>query len=284
MTRSRQAWIAAAALALLALGLLAGAYRLRRDGGAVEILSLADPAGTLYLPESAGAGNTAPAALLLAGSAGRAGQRALGLELSRRGLVVLALRDAGEAEQGWAYLTARPEVWVQRTGVVVLGDGMEPALELAGGQPVPQTVVLLGTALPSPAQAQGVRNVLAAPASAPAQEELEAFLGVPEGAETQKRTGYFSEGTARRVLTASRAPWRDGETLAGVLDWLGSSLGHRIEYSDRDLVFRRWEALLAAGSTCAGLAAAALVSPALLPERIGAGRRKKEPEDPSPAS
>lgn len=60
MTRSRQAWIAAAALALLALGLLAGAYRLRRDGGAVEILSLADPAGTLYLPESAGAREHGP--------------------------------------------------------------------------------------------------------------------------------------------------------------------------------------------------------------------------------
>lgn len=267
---------------LCAAGLLAS-RSLLRNGGTTDIRAAGSDAGfsgTLYVPDGATVSNTAPSVLLLQSGRGAPARTALALELSRRGLVVLEVRDPAEAEAAWAWLTAQPFVWVERTGLVALDGAVPAALALAEETPVPQAAVLLGggdaltRALAAPAALRDALIVTGA--GEPERADLAAFLGCgAEEAAPDKTCGFFYEGNARRLVLTSgggQAVPRSREALAAVFDWLGSSLGHRVELADDDLVCGKREALFAAGAVCGVLSAGCL---ALTIRRLR-GKRQEE--------
>ncbi len=266
-------------LALLAgLLCLALAERVQRSPGAAkaervviggtETEGVSRPfSGVLYLPESAA---PVPGVLLLYSGRNDAESAAdYALELSRRGYAVLTAdcRDAAGATAVWRFLGERREVL---GGNMAVG-GFSAAARLAwrvaeessGTALMPQAVLLLCGELPPDASrtdAPAVFNVLLLQARfeeharfrdgeksvsddlllSPARR---AFLACPEPKAAWNETyGYFGEGTARRMelipaghLLAARLP----RSLAAVIDWLGSSLGHPLDgrHADEDFVF-----------------------------------------------
>ncbi len=239
--------------------------------------------GVLYLPESAAPAAPVPGMLLLYSGRNDAESAAdYALELSRRGYAVLTAdcRDAAGAAAAWRFLGEREEVL---GGNMAVG-GFSAAARLAwrvaedssGTALMPQAVLLLCGELPPDARrtdAPAVFNVLLLQARfeeyarfrdgeksvstalllSPARR---AFLGCPEPKAAWNETyGYFGEGTARRMelipaghLLAARLP----RSLAAVIDWLGSSLGHPLDgrHADEDFVFPLRTALGYASALC----------------------------------
>lgn len=240
-------------LALTLLFILTGGLSLwrseamLRQGGktAITAVRLAESGARAveFRPDCTRAGS-AGAVLLL--SRFGDGSRALASELARRGMTVLVAR-AQNAAEAWDALASLPYARLSSLGLLAGKSGADTALSLAdslvGAGKEPGAVVLCGASVREAAEESAARNILL-------------FVGKNDNKESLALQGYFSEGTARcaRPLGAS---WRSGATVAALLDWLGSSLGHTVELPDDDLQLRAhaaWIWLTACAWTAAALA------------------------------
>ena len=169
------------------------------------------------------------------------GSRSLAAELARRGVTVL--RWGGrDAESAWRYLR---ELRGDHSAMALLAgtDRAEEALALAGrlwsdGER-PAAVILLGneTILRAAGDYPG-GNMLILTRTEPVMDCLTAFYGSRAAAE-RGFDGFYGEGTARACAwSRDFGSFARQETLMRTVDWKGSTLGHTVEMSDSDLVFR----------------------------------------------
>lgn len=238
---------------LLALTLFcaAGAGYLVRDGGAVDVSRVRgeDFSAVLYRPASATEADPAPA-VLVAGLKSPE-RRALAMELSRRGWVALTAAEAEEGSAALAWLEKQPFVRSQR--LAVAGDEYALILGEDGGGSVRAVIALWDESFSR--QWEELPNLLLFAECAPAGQELAAFLRCGEDrARPEDIQGYFYEETARCLRITEGAPsFRDPAVQAAVFDWLGSSLGHRLEIPDSAQRWQAAEGLRIGAICCAGV-------------------------------
>ena len=265
----RRLGLAAAFLALGACLLLAGRGMSRADGVSVVKTELPGGKGKLYVPaseaalvlpaheegeETVRAGGEAAGALILAHRLDGAENAAL--ELCRRGVAVLVIRDGTEAESAWDWLLSQP--FIRRSGGAILssakraGEALALAAGLAGTPRPCAAVVLTGDkALAGAAAGNPAANVLVLTGGKAGEEELAAFYGSREAARLGF-AGYFGEGTARAcaAVGGDDPSFFRRSVLERTMDWLGSSLGHRVEIADSDLICGKVLGWRIAGALC----------------------------------
>lgn len=282
------------ALALLALGwcLLLAGIRLSRDGVDIARVETSGGGGMLYLPASAEPaefrltdaeddGHSHPdlrtasggmPAVLIFHSAGD-GAKALATELARRGTAALVADADADPSLCWEWFSAQSFAMGSAMGLAAgparAGEILDLAEKLSGNGREPAAVMALGDAvLLSRAAKTPGRNMLFLLRGTASWEERVAFCGSKSAAE-HGFSGFFGMGTARGLRPAGRLENFAGKNvLTAVIDWQGSSLGHRIELSDDDL---------AAGSVrlCrCGAAAALAMALAVLGEGLIRGKRE----------
>ncbi len=270
----------AAAFVLLGVCLLAaGRGMAAAEGIRITDAELPGGKGTLYLPretaavtlpaheegeETLSAGGMSSAALIL--SHWPDGARAAAAELCRRGVAVLTVPQGTDVRAAWDWLVSRPGVRGD-SAAILAGDHRAPealalAKALAGTPRECAALVLAGDkSLVKAAAGSPAANILLITGQEASPEELTAFYGAEADAR-RGFTGFFSEKTARAAAAVGGddpAFYRRG-VLTRALDWLGSSLGHRVELADGDLLWGKSLRSRAAGWTCFFPAAGALLS------------------------
>lgn len=254
------------ALALLTLGacLWLSGEMLRRDGGRVEVTSVAflQGRGTLYRSRETGVapGDRCAAALILSG--GMDGANALAVELARRDVAALVVKGDTPAAAAWEYLTEQVFTDPGAMGLFAAQSRAGEALDLGDALAGPEgacagVVVLAGEDLAERAGAFTGRNLLFLTRTL-SDRGRRAFFGL-EMDPRRVINGYFGEGTARcaEALGGPGLDFTREDVMSRTLDWQGSCLGHASGLADDDLVyptamFSRWAALgclLAAGVT-----------------------------------
>lgn len=270
-------------LCLLAACLLLAASGMTRSAAAKSAVALPGSTGTLYRPaavdgftlpahdedghggsgheETVTLGTRGPAVLIL--HRGADGAETLALELARRGTAALVIGEGVSPRDAWDWLFSRDFVSAGAVGLAAGGARCAEALALAGelsgsGRECAAVMLLGGAGILRPAADSPARNILALTAGTDRSAEL-AFYG-SESAADRGFTGYFGDGTAR---AAAAVPGFGGfarrEILSRLMEWQGSSLGHRIELHDDDLTAGSVPACRAAAAACFLAAAASLL-------------------------
>ena len=284
----RRLGLAAAFLALGACLLLSGRGMERADGVRTVKTDLPGGEGKLYIPateaalvlpaheegdETVRAGGEAAGALIL--SHRPDGAEGAALELCRRGIAVLVIRDGVPAESAWDWLLSQP--FVRRSGGAILasdrraGEALALAEKLAGTPRASAAVILTGDkSLVKAAAGNPAANILVLTGQTAGEEDLTAFYGSAEAARLGF-TGYFAKGTARAsaALRGDDPSFFRRSVLERTMDWLGSSLGHRVEVADSDLICGKILGWRIAGALCMALGAARI---------CGCGKKKEKPD------
>ena len=234
--KQRKILLAAAVLAAVCCACTYFSHRIYTNAGhtAVERVRGEGFSAVVHMPESSRPGNPAPGVLVVGENL--LTRRALASELSRRGYVAAAV-SARQAEAALNWMTRQDRILAERLALVGRGEDILPLQTETGNI---QAAVGLGfDTLPGEASEY---NCLLFAADAPSAEELAHFLCCEESkAELGRIRGYFMSENARCLyLTDGRPAFRDEDVQIRLFDWLGSSLGHRIELPDD---YQQWPAM-----------------------------------------
>ena len=235
----RKIFLAAAALAAVCCVCTLLCHRIYTSAGQVQIQRVRENglSAVLYLPESSRVQNPAPGILIVGEKP--LSRRALGSELSRRGYVVITA-NRRQAQTALHYMEQDPRVRALRMAVVGKGEDILNLQTQTGD--INAAVGLGFDALPLDTDEY---NCLLFADDAPSVQELAQFLRCEESkAEIGRIRGYFVGETARCLCTTgSRPTFRDEAVQSRLFDWLGSSLGHRIELPDDQQLWPAMETL-----------------------------------------
>ena len=232
----RKLFLAAAVLAAVCCACALLSHRIYTNAGRTQVQRIREDglSAVLYLPESSRVQNPAPG-ILIAGEKPLS-RRALASELSRRGYVVMTA-NRRQAQTALCYMEQHPRVRALRMAVVGKGEAILNLQTRTGD--INAAVGLGFDALPLDTSEY---NCLLFAADAPSVQKLAAFLRCEESkAEIGRIRGYFMGETARCLCTTgSRPSFRDEAVQARLFDWMGSSLGHRLELPDD---YQQWPAM-----------------------------------------